>query len=170
MAARKGGKVGGADLPARTLAGVQPDADRAAALATERRAQPKSKRKAGQQAEPVRARTRPAKPASQVSRPIVLVVVGMHRSGTSALGYCLSRVGASLPVHLVGAGAANERGHWEPEKVIDLNDRYLAAAGSGWDDWRQFDSGTMAPNVKAAFVRELIPIQIDDSGSTIIRS
>src|ERR1700749_1446761 len=69
------------------------------------------------------SKQRSAQPQN-VTRPIVLVVIGMHRSGTSALGYCLSRLGAALPLHLVGAGAANERGHWEPEKVIALNDTY----------------------------------------------
>jgi hypothetical protein len=113
----------------------------------------------------LRANRRP--PAIQ--RPIALVVVGMHRSGTSALGYCLSRLGAGLPLHLVGAGSANELGHWEPEKIIALNDKYLAAVGSGWDDWRQFDHRTMAPHVKSAFVREIkATVRAEYSGQNLL--
>ena len=90
-----------------------------------------------------------------IARPIALVVVGMHRSGTSALSYCLSRVGASLPLHVVGASSANERGHWEPENIIALNDRYLDVIGSGWDDWRKLDLTAISSSVKAAFSREI---------------
>ena len=91
----------------------------------------------------------------ETSRPVVLIVVGMHRSGTSALGYCLTRLGAGLPLNIVGAGDANERGHWEPAKIIELNDRYLAALGSGWDDWRQLDLDSVSPALKASFAREI---------------
>ncbi|MHA6718610.1 sulfotransferase family protein [Sphingomonas sp. RS6] len=60
----------------------------------------------------------------------------MHRSGTSALTRTLSLLGAELPTHLLGhdgSGAASNRlGHWEPEKVVELNDAALLAAGIDW--------------------------------------
>lgn len=63
-----------------------------------------------------------------------LLVLGMHRSGTSALTRVLSLMGASLPKHILGAGKSNETGHWEPQKLVDPHDRLLAEVGSAWHD------------------------------------
>jgi hypothetical protein len=63
------------------------------------------------------------------------IVVGMHRSGTSAMTRTLSLLGASLPVHLMEpAEANNETGFWEPQSIADLNDEILEAVDSEWDD------------------------------------
>ncbi len=59
-----------------------------------------------------------------------IVVLGMQRSGTSALTRVLSLLGASLPRNLVAPGLGNETGHWEPAAAIRLNDEMLAHAGS----------------------------------------
>jgi len=63
-----------------------------------------------------------------------LVVLGMHRSGTSAMARVLSLSGAALPTGLMGPGAANPEGHWEPAEVADFNDRILAEMDSEWSD------------------------------------
>lgn len=63
------------------------------------------------------------------------VVVGMHRSGTSAMTRTLSLLGAALPKQLMPAVADNnEVGFWEPQPVADLNDEILQALDSEWDD------------------------------------
>ncbi|WP_137127200.1 sulfotransferase family protein [Roseomonas sp. HF4] len=59
-----------------------------------------------------------------------IFVLGMHRSGTSALSRVLSLLGASLPRHVLPPGPGNESGHWEPERAVALNDRILAEAGT----------------------------------------
>ena len=41
-----------------------------------------------------------------------LFVLGMHRSGTSALTRVLSIAGAKLPASLMDAGKGNNGGHW----------------------------------------------------------
>lgn len=64
---------------------------------------------------------------------IAIVVVGMHRSGSSAMARLLSLAGAVLPNGLMHAGAANETGHWEPQRVADYNDVVLAAFDATWD-------------------------------------
>ncbi len=75
---------------------------------------------------------------------VCILVLGMHRSGTSALTRVLSLLGAGLPHHLVGAAAGNETGHWEPQKLVDLNDAMLAEAGTFAGDWRRFDVARLA--------------------------
>ncbi len=62
------------------------------------------------------------------------VVLGMHRTGTSAMTRMLSLLGASLPKQLMGANESNPSGHWEPQTVADLNDEILQALDSEWDD------------------------------------
>ena len=63
------------------------------------------------------------------------VVVGMHRSGTSAMTRTLSLLGAALPKGLMPpVDANNESGFWEPQSVADLNDEILHALDSDWDD------------------------------------
>ncbi|TXC69869.1 hypothetical protein FSB78_02020 [Sphingomonas ginsenosidivorax] len=64
---------------------------------------------------------------------IAIVVVGMHRSGSSAMARLLSLAGATLPNGLMHAGNGNETGHWEPQRVADYNDVVLAAFDATWD-------------------------------------
>ena len=63
-----------------------------------------------------------------------LLVLGMHRAGTSALARVLSLRGASLPEHVLPANRGNETGYWEPGPVVELNDRMLDYFGVEWDD------------------------------------
>jgi hypothetical protein len=68
-----------------------------------------------------------------------ILVLGMHRSGTSALSGVVSALGASPPNHLVPANSSNARGYWESLPLMSAHDELLASAGSSWDDWRRLD-------------------------------
>ncbi|WP_127754085.1 sulfotransferase [Devosia sp. 1566] len=68
-----------------------------------------------------------------------ILVLGMHRSGTSALTRILNLLGAQLPTNLLGAQLGNDAGHWEPRKLLALHDELLEAAGSRWDDLGPLD-------------------------------
>src|SRR5271170_3761934 len=68
-----------------------------------------------------------------------LLVLGTHRSGTSAFTRVFSLLGADLPKSMLGANPTNEAGHWESEDLIAIHDDLLATAGSRWDDWRAFN-------------------------------
>jgi hypothetical protein len=74
------------------------------------------------------------------ARQAALIVLGMHRSGTSALTRVLSLLGGRLPRTLMGAHEGNQTGHWESVAIADLNDEILAAAGSIWHDWSPVNS------------------------------
>jgi hypothetical protein len=69
-----------------------------------------------------------------------LLVLGMHRSGTSAVTRVASLLGAAVPVHVMGANEANPQGHWEPAELVAAHDSLLRAAGSDWHDWKPFDA------------------------------
>ncbi len=71
---------------------------------------------------------------------IAILVLGMHRSGTSALTRMISLLGADLPANLMPAREQNnETGFWESEDVRRINDILLTSMGSAWDDWRDID-------------------------------
>ncbi len=68
------------------------------------------------------------------SRPTAVVVLGMHRSGTSALARVLNLCGAYLPdVLLSPRPYDNPTGFWEPEAVVIFNDRVLRQLGGAWN-------------------------------------
>jgi hypothetical protein len=70
-----------------------------------------------------------------------VLVLGMHRSGTSALARVLSLLGCALPKTLLGANPTQETGHWESEAIRDFNDEILNATGSDWSDWMPLYAG-----------------------------
>ena len=64
---------------------------------------------------------------------MLLFVVGMHRSGTSALCAALQAAGFSFGDTLLAAQAGvNEEGFWEDADVVALNDALLFAVNSTW--------------------------------------
>jgi hypothetical protein len=63
-----------------------------------------------------------------------VLVLGMHRSGTSALTRVLNILGldAGRDV-LMGASESNPTGHWEVERLTSFNDRLLGELGGRWN-------------------------------------
>lgn len=70
-----------------------------------------------------------------------MLVLGAHRSGTSALARVLNIHGCDLPATLMGASYGNETGHWESSSISAFNDEVLNAAGSRWDDCLAINEG-----------------------------
>ena len=68
-------------------------------------------------------------PGPGTGQPTGLLVLGMHRSGTSALTRVLSLCGADPGARLLAAGHGNEAGHWEDAYAVEQHDRLLAAFG-----------------------------------------
>ena len=85
------------------------------------------------------------------ARKSVILVTGMHRSGTSAVTRVLGLLGCALPRVESESAPDNERGFWENPAIRDLNDRILASAGSAWDDWEPFDPRWYASPIAGEF-------------------
>lgn len=127
-------------------------------------------RTSGQAARPAatgRATARSA--AGQAARPAAtgdtcVLVVGMHRSGTSATAGLLVELGLAgpPPEDLVPASPSNERGHWESQALVTLNRRLVWAQGAtpygpprtapGWEHGRGMDE------LRAAALDEMGPM------------
>ena len=64
----------------------------------------------------------------------VVLVLGMHRSGTSALARALHVLGLGLPGNLLPPAPDNTEGYFESRDLARLNERMLVAAGTAWHD------------------------------------
>ena len=74
--------------------------------------------------------------SSQAVSRKAIVVLGMHRSGTSALCGALDLLGVNFGKHLMPANEANPKGYWEHPEIVALHDELLRSLGSRWDDDR----------------------------------
>ena len=77
---------------------------------------------------------KPAPRTRAASPPTAYLVLGMHRSGTSAVTQLLALAGCALPAGVMPGDAHNARGYFEPWRIAVFNDERLRAAGSAWDD------------------------------------
>lgn len=68
-----------------------------------------------------------------------ILVLGMHRSGTSALTWLLGRLGAALPSDAIEASGDNARGYWESAGLVKADDQVLRVGRSSWFDPRPLD-------------------------------
>lgn len=74
----------------------------------------------------------------------ILVVLGMHRSGTSALTRGLKVLGVDLGQSLIGAIADNnDKGFWEDAEINAFDEALLRELGSGWDRLNVLDASLL---------------------------
>lgn len=75
-------------------------------------------------------------PDAMTQRPSALIIVGMHRSGTSVFTSMLSRLGYAVGAHLLPPSEDNRLGFWENTRFVALHEEIMAAEGVSWDDAR----------------------------------
>lgn len=63
-----------------------------------------------------------------------VVVLGMHRSGTSAVAGILQMLGVNMGAHQLGPDDFNPKGHFENNIIKILNERLLRRAGGSWSN------------------------------------
>ena len=95
-----------------------------------------------------------------------VIVLGMHRSGTSALAGVLSLMGAQLPARLMPAGPGNPKGYFEPGHIVTIHDRILAAAGTWWAGWERISDTWLRSAECESFVDELTAAVVEDYGTS----
>lgn len=74
-------------------------------------------------------------PTTDRAGKVAVIVLGMHRSGTSSLAGMLDGLGCRGPATPMQANERNAAGYFESMPVFRLNDEILTALGSRWDDW-----------------------------------
>lgn len=77
----------------------------------------------------------------------MIFILGMHRSGTSAITRLVADMGAYLGPEslLLAPSADNPAGFWERKDVLNLNRALLAAQGCNWQQVEGFNSTRSAP-------------------------
>ncbi len=70
--------------------------------------------------------------AGAARRPRVITILGMHRSGTSALAGSLAAAGLELGEVRTEGGDSNAKGHHEPGELISLHEDVLITSGGAW--------------------------------------
>jgi hypothetical protein len=93
------------------------------------------------------------------------LVLGMHRSGTSATAQLLSLAGARLPKNVMPGDEHNTQGYFEPWRIAVFNDELLRAAGSAWDDVFAFPAPALPAGEAAAWRGRALALCAEEFGS-----
>ena len=83
---------------------------------------------------PLRMARKPQARRAAAAPRTAYLVLGMHRSGTSAVTQLLALAGCDLPTNVMPGDEHNAKGYFEPWKIAVFNDERLRAGGSAWDD------------------------------------
>ena len=88
-----------------------------------------------------------------------IIILGMHRSGTSALTKVINSLGADLPTKLMPpVKNNNELGFFEPKDISGIHDEILASVGSAWDDVTRFPSDWYKTDEAVIFENKIVDI------------
>src|SRR5215467_2732907 len=85
-----------------------------------------------------------------------IAILGMGRSGTSALAGGLKILGVDLGRNLIAADELNTKGYFENTAVVTLNRSLLRAIGSYDSDFQCIDDKTWASPVAVRYRRPIL--------------
>ena len=93
----------------------------------------------------------------------ILCVLGMHRSGTSAVSGCLNILGIRLGSKLLrGRAKDNLRGFWEHSKLIEIHNDLLWELGRTWDDVRALPEAWWQTPVAIPYQKKILRVLKND--------
>jgi hypothetical protein len=126
--------------------------------------------RAGVSGSPRQIRERPAPPASPAAQ---VVVLGMHRSGTSALTGLLRLMGlwAGEEGDFPPADEHNEAGYWEHRGVWSVDEAILQALGASWSEVADLDLSRLGEGLRTRLTeraREIVR-ELDRQGSWVVK-
>ncbi len=92
-----------------------------------------------------------------------ILVLGMHRSGTSAVTRIINMLGAYFGPEGRSAGWTpdNPKGHWERQDFMQLNRQLLAQRNSNWcrvEKWEAGAATPLPPKLKGAMRRAILEL------------
>ena len=95
-----------------------------------------------------------------------IMVLGMHRSGTSAATRVLNLLGVELGSRLMPPAPDNPTGFWEHLDAVEIHDRLLGNLGRSWDDFRPLPADWLhsaAAQAAEQQIRQLIQSEFSDA-------
>ncbi|MEE4353900.1 MAG: hypothetical protein V2J25_13650, partial [Desulfatiglans sp.] len=94
-----------------------------------------------------------------MDKPRAIIVLGMHRSGTSAITRTLNLCGVDLGKNLMPPGPEdNVKGFWEHWDIYQANEKVLYGLNSSWDDVRALPERWWDTDSAKAYRLEIINI------------
>jgi len=97
----------------------------------------------------------------------MILVVGMHRSGTSAAARLINILGADVGENLLlGQTEINRNGFWENNALIDIHDEIFVELDSAWFDFRPLPPEWWRSEEIRPFGREILSVVERDYSST----
>lgn len=79
-----------------------------------------------------------------------ILVLGMHRSGTSMIAGALRLRGADLGSDLMEPAADNPKGFFEHAGIVEIHEKLLVALGRAWNDPRELPQGWLTSEAAVA--------------------
>lgn len=95
-----------------------------------------------------------------------VIILGMHRSGTSALTGVLARLGLALPKTPLVDAADNPAGFYESDRILTRNEKLLKDEGCAWNVCFLLDPPALQAKTTPARFAELYEILHDEFGDT----
>jgi hypothetical protein len=93
-------------------------------------------------------------------------IVGVHRSGTSALSGALSSLGLSVGKSVMPPGPDNPKGYYENRAIAKFHDEFLTDIGDCWHSARPVDPKHFHGERAKKFQKELIDLLRAEFGKT----
>lgn len=87
-----------------------------------------------------------------------MLVLGPHRSGTSATARAINLLGVDLGSEMLPPKFDNRHGYWEHREIFELHERLLSKTGSSWHDYRPMAPGWQDRPEVAAIRTELVEL------------
>ena len=101
-----------------------------------------------------------------------ILVIGMHRSGTSTMSGCLSMLGYELGKNVVPPNRYNPKGYFENKSIYPFNDRLLGALNARWHDTMNLPDNWVKDEIIMEYQYKLINIlsaEFHDKSDFIIK-
>mgnify|MGYP003626580712 CR=1 FL=1 len=109
------------------------------------------------------------RPKAKPNDKVAIVVLGMHRSGTSMLTGILDCLGCKGPKTPMEANAESPKGFFESQLVYQLNNEILKTAGTCWDDWKPQQEGWLdSPRFNEFHVRAIEVLRAEYGDASMI--
>jgi hypothetical protein len=101
-----------------------------------------------------------------------IVILGMHRSGTSALAGTVARLGMAAPATPLSASKDNPSGFYESAAVVQVNHRIIVGLGCAWNLCLGFYPERLAAmndDRSALMLRDLLVREFGGIGSYVLK-
>ena len=91
-----------------------------------------------------------------IMRRRAILILGMHRSGTSALTRALNLAGMRLATDLSNPNEFNDKGYWESQEIQKINDSLLVETNSAWFDSFSWSKDLLSTDEYEVHINEIV--------------